>query len=309
MLFWATRLPGCRFTGPPPPCRFFSDCVFDAFLHPPFMTVALSATTPATFEIKSANLPLVALLLKSADLTALAQDMALRFGDIPDFFDNDALVIDLAPLQGAAIDTAQVIDFASLLSLLRGYRLQPIAVKGGSPAQMVDALAAGLLNAPDAHLAGHTAKADKADKADRADRADKVVKTPAKPLAAAPAAPQAAAAHPGALVIDKPLRSGQQVYARGRDLVVLSMVNAGAEVIADGHIHVYAPLRGKAMAGARGNPDARIFALAMEAELLSIAGVYRTAETPLPASVLGKPTQVRLTATPDGDKLVMEPLA
>ena len=102
-----------------------------------------------------------------------------------------------------------------------------------------------------------------------------------------------------------PFRIGQ-VYARGRDLVVLAMVNAGAEVIADGHIHVYAPLRGKAMAGARGNSDARIFALALEAELLSIASVYRTSEHPLPASVRGKPTQVRLVATPDGGKLMMD---
>jgi septum site-determining protein MinC len=108
----------------------------------------------------------------------------------------------------------------------------------------------------------------------------------------------------GALVIHKPLRSGQQIYARGRDLVVLAMVNAGAEIIADGHIHVYAPLRGKAIAGARGNTDARIFALSLEAELISIAGIYRTSENPLPANVLGKPTQVRL----EGEKLVMDAL-
>ena len=109
-----------------------------------------------------------------------------------------------------------------------------------------------------------------------------------------------------ALIVDKPLRSGQQVYARGRDLVVLAMVNPGAEVIADGHIHVYAPLRGKAIAGARGNIEARIFALAMEPELVSIAGIYRTSEVPWPDEVLGKPTQVRLFSGPDGDKLVMD---
>jgi type I restriction enzyme R subunit len=103
------------------------------------------------------------------------------------------------------------------------------------------------------------------------------------------------------LMILKPVRSGQQIYARGRDLVVLAMVNTGAEIIADGHIHVYAPMRGKAMAGARGNTEARIFALSLEAELISIAGIYRTSENPLPAQVQGKPTQVRL----EGEKLVM----
>lgn len=246
------------------------------------MTVALPASTPATFEIKSANLPLVALLLKSPDLSALSRDLALRFGDIPDFFDNDPLVIELSQLPA----DAAVLDFDALLALLRPYRVAPIAVRGGQPAQMAAASAAGLVLAPDARLSTAAPPA------------------PARSKAPAPAADVAPA--PGALVIDKPLRSGQQVYARGRDLVVLSMVNAGAEVIADGHIHVYAPLRGKAMAGARGNTDARIFALSLEPELLSIAGIYRTSEIPLPEGVWGKPTQVRLVPGPEGDKLIMD---
>jgi len=110
------------------------------------------------------------------------------------------------------------------------------------------------------------------------------------------------------MVINKPLRSGQQVYARGRDLVVMAMVNPGAEVIADGHIHVYAPLRGKAMAGARGNTEARIFAQSLEAELVSIAGIYRTSDVPLPEAVRGKPAMIHLSSGPDGDKLLMQPL-
>jgi len=247
------------------------------------MTVALPATSSSTFEIKSANLPLVALLLKSTDLAALSRELALRFGDMPDFFDQDALMIDLSPLQSAA-NGGDAIDFSSLISLLGSYQLVALAVKGGNEAQMNAALQAGLLPVPDAHL---------------------VNQRPAEPAPQArPAAPSGAAPL-GALVIDKPLRSGQQVYARGRDLVVLAMVNAGAEVIADGHIHVYAPLRGKAMAGARGNTDARIFALELEAELLSIAGVYRTSENPLPPGVAGHPAQVRLVTGENGDRLVM----
>ena len=105
-----------------------------------------------------------------------------------------------------------------------------------------------------------------------------------------------------AMVIDKPLRSGQHVYAKGRDLVVLAMVNPGAEIMADGHIHVYAPLRGKAIAGARGDESARIFTACLEAELISIAGTYRTSDTPLPDDVAGKPAQITL----QGDKLVMQ---
>jgi septum site-determining protein MinC len=109
------------------------------------------------------------------------------------------------------------------------------------------------------------------------------------------------------MVITKPLRSGQKIYARGGDLVVLAMVNRGAEVIADGNIHVYAPLRGKAMAGARGNTSARIFSLCLEPELVSIAGIYRTTEKELAGDVLGKPAQVYLSD--DGtEKLIIEAL-
>ncbi len=252
------------------------------------MSLALAANAPTTFEIKSANLPLVALLLKSADLARLSAEFAQRFGDVPDFFDHDPLVIDLQPLQLA--EPGAALDVAALATLLRGYRLNPLAVRGGSDEQMAQAVAAGLTPAPEATVQ-RTA--------------------PATPAAAPTAVPEPVAPPqpaPGALVIDKPLRSGQQVYARGRDLVVMAMVNPGAEVIADGHIHVYAPLRGKAIAGARGNGDARIFALAMDPELISIAGIYRTSETALPAEVRGKAAQVRLLPGPEGDKLVIDPL-
>lgn len=250
------------------------------------MTVALAGRAPATFEIKSANLPLVALLLKSADLGALAAELSARFGDLPDFFDNDPLVIDLSPLGDAQL------DFAPLLSLLRGYKVMPVAARGGNEQQMNAALAAGLAPAQDAAPTPTLPRKGR----EQASPAP----SPARPE---PVEGQLATA----LIIDKPLRSGQQIYARGRDLVVLSMVNAGAEVIADGSIHVYAPLRGKAIAGARGNTEARIISLCLEPELISIAGVYRTSEIPLPATVLAKPTQVRLVGGAEG-KLVMDPL-
>lgn len=252
------------------------------------MTVALAGRAPAAFEIKSANLPLVSLLLKSPDLALLAQELAERYGDIPDFFDNEPLVVDLTPLQAAHAGAA--VDFAALVPLLRQYRVLPLAVRGGSSAQMAAAQAAGLVAAPDAVAPRAPARAE--PPAVRAEPAE---------------APQAPVPPSSALVIDKPLRSGQQVYARGRDLVVLSMVNPGAEVIADGHIHVYAPLRGKAIAGARGDAQARIFAMSLQAELISIAGVYRTSDVPLPDGVWGKPTQVHLDGGTQG-KLVMTPI-
>lgn len=250
------------------------------------MTVALAGSAPATFEIKSANLPLVSLLLKTADLQAMADELAQRFGDIPDFFDHDPLVIDLSPLSAA--DQAATIDFPALLGLLRARRMSPVAVRGGSAGQLAAALAAGLVNASDA--VGLPAAGARVQTV-----VQEVVREVEVPVPVA---------GPATLVVDRPLRSGQKVYAKGRDLVVLAMVNPGAEVIADGHIHVYAPLRGKAMAGARGNTEARIFSLCLEPELVSIAGIYRTSEVPFPDTVLGKPTQIRL----DGERLLVEPL-
>ena len=265
------------------------------------MTIAVQGTTPDTFEIKSATLPLVAIVLKTPDLGALARDLEARFGDIRDFFDQDAMVIDLSRLESEAPEAERpAVDFPALLELLKKYRLAPVAVHGGRAEQAAAALAAGLFPAPDARIG--TAAHSGSNAGSNAEAAVQAVAQAALPPAAQPAAAT------GALVIDKPLRSGQQVYARGRDLVMLAMVNAGAEVIADGHIHVYAPLRGRAAAGARGNADARIFALSMEPELISIAGLYRTGEKPLPAAVWGKPAQLRLVAGSEGNRLLFDPL-
>ena len=250
------------------------------------MPVSLGGQAPASFDLKSVHLPLLALLLKSGDLDLLRREFGERYGDQPDFFDHDPLLIDLQGLGSESLpDLIQVSD------LLRAHRLQPVAVNALDEAQRAAARAAGLPLADAPAPARSPAPA--------------ASPAPTRPVASPPPPPPA----PGALVIDKPLRSGQQVYARGTDLVVLAMVNPGAEVIADGHIHVYAPLRGKAMAGARGNGDARIFSLAMAPELISIAGVYRTSEVPLPESLLGKPAQVRLLSNSEGDRLVIDALS
>ncbi len=260
------------------------------------MSVSLAGRAPTTFEIKSANLPLVALWLKSPDLEQLTRELAERYGDIPDFFDQDPLVIELSPLAAEPDDST--IDFPALLALLRGHRLQPLAVRGGSAAQQAAARAAGLVCTAEPVLVRRPTTEDSAAPAN----------APA-PTATAPEPTAVPDAPLSALVIERPLRSGQQVYARGRDVVVMAMVNPGAEVIADGHIHVYAPLRGRAIAGARGDTSARIFALEMQPELISIAGVYRTTETPLAPEVWGKPAMIHLTSDDAGDKLVVAAIA
>ena len=213
-------------------------------------------------------------------------------------FDHEPLCIDLSALR--ASDDA--VDIPGLIDLLMPYGLNPIAARGGSVAQMAAAVAAGLAEAPEP--VSPAAPAAAAAPAAVPAAAAPEMPEPAPVAEAAVASPMAAALPSTTLIIDKPLRSGQQVYARGGDLIVLAVVSFGAEVIADGSIHVYAPLRGRALAGARGNTQARIFAACMEPQLVSIAGTWRTFEAGLPTDVAGKPAQVRL----DADKLLFEPL-
>jgi septum site-determining protein MinC len=273
------------------------------------MTVATadisSDPVPIALDIKSAQLPLLALILKTDDIAALTLDLASRFGpngQSPDYFDHDGVVIDFSKLPQA--DAPASVDLAALIALLRQYKLVPMAVRGVSESMAQAALAAGLVLAPDAvRSVVKPSPTESLTEPPTESAGETTSETTAEHVPSAP--PQFASVT--TLVIDKPLRSGQKAYARGGDLVVLAMVNQGAEVVADGNIHVYAPLRGKAMAGARGNTEARIFALSMEPELISIAGIYRTSENPLPDAVRGKPAQIRLGGA-DADKLIFEPL-
>jgi len=253
-----------------------------------------SGAVPAAFELKSAQLTLVALVLKTHDLAVVAAELIRGFGpdgESPDFFDTDGVVIDFSHTTLELPHAQWDLFTKALLSC----KLVPVAVRGLNPSSLAQAKQLGLTEAPpEARRAG-------ASNTTAAARREEV---PAQSPAPAPL--RDAVAVP-TMVVTKPLRSGQKVYARGGDLVVLAMVNRGAEVIADGNIHVYAPLRGKAMAGARGNTAARIFSLCLEPELVSIAGIYRTTEKELALDVLGKPAQVRLSD--DGnEKIIVEAL-
>ena len=247
------------------------------------MATASDASPLHCYDIKSADLPLVALLLKTTDLNAVSQALAQQLAESPGFFDNDPLLIDVTGLK-EDLQTS-TLDLSRLLDILRQQGLLPLAIKGAHNALLATAQTLGLVDASDARVRRSVPVAEASAHAPV---------SPPTPL--------------GAMVIDKPLRSGQQVYAKGRDLVVMAMVNPGAEVIADGSVHIYGTLRGKAIAGARGNTQAMIFAQSMEPELISIAGVYRTSENPLPSEVLGLPAQVSLQSGPDGDKLLISPL-
>lgn len=273
---------------------------------------AAAATRPA-FDIKSTVWTLTALRMQVADAAALRLALDQRFAETPGLFEHEPLVIDLSPLREADA----VIDWQVVLGHLRHHGMAPVGVQGGSDAQMASAREAGLAEVPlalrraapaAATPPGGTAQPEGAPDGTDFARTDPAATATAAADAAAPipapdSAGQAAQRMP-ALVIDKPLRSGQRVYARGGDLVIMSVVSHGAEAIADGSIHVYAPLRGRAIAGARGDATARIFSTCLEPQLVAIAGVYRTTELPLSPDVLGRPAQVRL----EGEKIIVAPL-
>ena len=254
----------------------------------------MAADTPSavhSFDLKSAELPVLAVTLRSTEVEQVIADLARRLADDPDFFDNDPVLIDLQHVQ----HHPEPIDFARLIAALRHHRTRPVAVRSGSAAQMQAAHEAGLVPAPDATIARPKERIREVEV--------EVIREVPIPVEVVREVPLEVIRP--TMVIDKPLRSGQQVYAKGADLVVLSMVSFGAEVIADGSVHIYAPLRGRAVAGARGDTEARIYTTCMQPQLLSSAGTYRALETDLPPDVAGKPAQARL----EGDKLIIEPLA
>lgn len=237
---------------------------------------------PGALEIKIATVVAVAATLHAADLSVI--DAALREMTAGDdrFFDREFAVLDVAPLIASAEAEPVHIDWPALIALFRTYSLNPVAVRS-APASMQEAILASGLSI-DASVARP--------------RGPEPAPAPAPARAAAPA-PAPASTTAFAMIVDMPVRAGQRIYARGTDLIVTAAVNNGAELIADGSIHVYAPLRGRALAGASGNPDARIYAMSMEAELVSIAGVYRTFDEGFPAGVAQQAVQIRLA----GDRL------
>jgi len=256
----------------------------------------MPASSPAIrpIEFRNASLGATIAVLREAEPARLADALHMMLGGMPDFFSGEAAVLDFADLA----DLPARIDWTGLMSLLRRYRLQPVGVRNLPPELAAAARQAGLAILDDAEL-----------------RDRQNGPPPAPPAAPAPApAPQSAPPPPAAepqaatLFVDRPLRSGQQVYARGGDLVLFAGMSNGAEVIADGSIHCYGPLRGRAIAGAQGDASARIVSTNFGPEIVSIAGIFRTFEQGIPEAVAGRAALVRLLAGESDYKLGIEPL-
>mgnify|MGYP000045945326 FL=1 len=205
------------------------------------------------FQLKGSMLAITVLELTQNDLQRLDQQLAVKVEQAPDFFNNTPLVLALDKLPADCN-----LDLPALIALCRKHGLRTLALRAGDP-QIVEA--AGQLDLPVLPPSGARER--------KLDIASKAPVEPAKP---------AEPAYRPTRVITTPIRRGQQVYAQGGDLIVLAAVSPGAELLADGNIHVYGPLRGRALAGIKGDANARIFCQQLAAEMVSIAGHYKVAE-------------------------------
>lgn len=219
----------------------------------------------SAFNIKSARMDVLSIHLHTADLTELETFLQQRTAQYQG--------LDIVPfiLDMQSFEQPENIDLAAIISLFARYGMQILGLRHEDEA-WAD-------YAAQYHLSFSTG-----EKAEPAPAQQSQEPTPVQATVIS---------HPTVL-ISTPVRTGQQVYAENSDLIVTGVVSHGAELIADGNIHIYAPMRGRALAGAKGDTNARIFIHSMQAELVSVAGIYRNFEQDLPEHLHKRPVQVSL---------------
>lgn len=246
-------------------------------------SAAMAGTKDACFEFRGATQTLTVLELRYFDMEVFEQNLRDKIRQAPNFFRDLPLVIGLDQYEGNLAD----LDFFQLIGCCRTHSIQVLGVRGGDEDVRRLARNASLAWLP-AGRAGHPIP-------DPAEGGESESATEAHPESdTAPGAGK---------VVTQPVRSGQQVYAPDGDLIIMAPVGAGAEVLAAGHIHIYGPLRGRALAGVHGDSSASIFCQSLEAELVSVAGHYKISED-LQESGWREAARVRL----NGDVLVVDPL-
>lgn len=233
---------------------------------------------PPALEFKSSTFSVPVLVLASDDLMIIEQQLDAKIRLAPEFFKNSPLVLDVQEINKQKKEP----DVRAVIALIRKLGLLPIGIRGGNQEQNDIAIGLGI---PVHSIHAASAAVD------------------AKKSAAPAQAPdEKESSQPGTTMITHPIRSGQRVYAAG-DLIIVAPVSAGTEILAEGNIHVYGTLRGRALAGVQGNDEARIFCYDLQAELISIAGNYKISED-INQSVRGRPVQIYL----DNRKLIIKEL-
>jgi len=259
---------------------------------------------PAAFDLKGTMAPLTVLRLRSSDIQMVDRQLRVKISQLPHMFLHAPVLIDLG-----ALEEASPLTVIQVVAILKACKLVPVAATN-----VPDAMRATIANeglgilqaAPPARGRNIDADIDAIPDPDLTPGPELLSRAPA-PRGAPPPAPPARAAAPapapappiqaapyaGPVVVRQAVRSGQVIYAQNNDLVVLAPVNAGAQVVADGHVHIYAKLRGRAVAGAKGLAGARVFCQKLEAELVAVSDAYMSAEE-IPPALRGKPAQIWL---------------
>lgn len=233
----------------------------------------------SSLEFKSTSFSVPVLVIFNPELKQIEYQLEEKISQAPDFFKNSPILIDLKEIN----HNSKAIDLVKLIECLHEKKLIPIGISGGSDEQNTLAL--------DLHIPPHTMRG--AVSKNRNSSTKKLSSNgveEAKELS--PTQTESQPAIVENMLISQPIRSGQRIYAKG-DLTILSHVSAGAEVMAEGNIHIYGALRGRALAGVQGNIESRIFCSDLQAELISIAGHYKTSEE-LDGTEKNKPTQIYL---------------
>ena len=254
-------------------------------------------------ELKGGMYTFMSLKLHTSDMDVIDEKLADKVQQAPGFFKDTPVVVDLSVLEEMDSD----INVKALLDCIKRHNLVPIVASiGNKSSPLAQSIAIPLIERGSRRASSEKVQASSSTTADSeqsehdnggngtADVTPDVNLALSREIEYVIKAP---------MLIDKPVRSGQQVYARDTDLIVMGQIGPGAEVIADNNIHIYGPLRGRALCGVSGNTSTRIFCQSLEAELVSVAGNYRMLET-IPEELRGKPAQIWL----DKDRLNIEPL-
>ena len=251
-------------------------------------------------ELKGGMYTFMSLRLHTTDTDIIDQQLANKVQQAPAFFKNSPVVVDFTVLEQL---TEGELDAGILLECVKRHNLLPIVASlSDKSSPLAQSIAIPLIEAstrnsvvmPDRENKAEDTTESLKSSAHTADDDDIEEIAVSREVEYAIKAP---------LFIDKPVRSGQQIYARDTDLIIMGTVSPGAEVIADNNIHIYGSLRGRALCGVSGNESTRIFCSSLEAELVSVAGSFRMLET-IPEELRGKPAQIWL----DKDRLNIEPL-
>jgi septum site-determining protein MinC len=249
------------------------------------------------FELEGMVSTVTVLRLTSPDLAALKRSLRAKLEQLPGFFQDAPVVVDLSALEGTDEDgqegPREEVSLEELAAILRELKVVPIGVRSLRESRRQAARAAGLAMIRGGKRTTKVREVGAEPASERRGESDRNKPREREERESFP---------PGSLVLRTPLRSGQVVYAEQCDAIILAPINAGAEIIADGNIHVYASLRGRALAGAHGNEEARIYCKSLDADLVAIAGCYLRADE-IPEKFRGKPAQIFLE---NGNLMVAE---